>query len=100
MNFIIKEEFSKKLNILFKKYKNILKDFDNFQETFNLSQQKHLWQWIYKCRMKNTSIPTGKRGWFRIIILVRILENKALPFIIYSKRDMNNISLQEIKDIY
>ena len=96
MRFVIKDNFNKQLNNLFKKYNLILEDFENFKLNFNINSGIHLWKWIYKFRIKNSTIPTWKSWWFRIILLIRILENKALPFIIYSKTDKENITFKEI----
>jgi hypothetical protein len=46
--------------------------------------------------MKNSSIPTGKSGWFRIIIYALIQEEKVFPIIIYSKTHQENITFEEI----
>ena len=96
MEFIVKKDISKQLNKLYKKYNNILDDFNNFKINFDINNWKHLWKWIYKFRIKNSSIPVWKSWWFRIILFIQILENEALPFIIYSKTDIENISLKEI----
>jgi len=46
--------------------------------------------------MKNSSIPTWKSWWFRIILLVKVELNKVIPFIIYSKNEKENITIKEI----
>ncbi len=96
MLFILKEPFNKQLNKLFKKYNLILNDFADFKSNFNINSWKHLGKWIYKFRIKNSSIPVWKSWWFRIIILIKVIENKAIPFIIYSKTDKENITFKEI----
>lgn len=96
MIFIIKDNFSKQIESLSKKFKLIYKDFENFKCTFSLDDGKNLWKWIYKFRMKNSSIPAWKSWWFRIILLAKIEEDKIMPFIIYSKTEKENITLQEI----
>lgn len=96
MIFIIKNAFSKQLEDLSRKFKLIPKDFENFKKTFSLYDGKNLWKWIYKFRMKNSSIPVWKSWWFRIILLAKVEENKIMPFIIYSKTEKENITLQEI----
>lgn len=96
MLFIIKEHFEKQLKNLSKKYKLILDDFENFQLNFNILEWKHLWKWIYKFRMKNSSIPVWKSGWFRIILFLKVEENKVMPFIIYSKTDIEAININDI----
>ncbi|MDP2104059.1 MAG: type II toxin-antitoxin system RelE/ParE family toxin, partial [Candidatus Gracilibacteria bacterium] len=49
---------------------------------------------IFKYRIKNSSIPTGKRGGFRMII--KIHGDKILPILIYSKTIKENVSDNEI----
>ncbi len=53
---------------------------------------------IYKKRFKNSSIPTGKSGGYRIIIYQEI-EDKIVLISIYSKSEKENISDDELKDI-
>ncbi|MDP2090508.1 MAG: addiction module toxin RelE [Candidatus Gracilibacteria bacterium] len=96
MLFIIKEHFEKQLKNLSKKYKLILDDFENFQLNFNILEGKHLGKGIYKFRMKNSSIPVGKSGGFRIILFLKVEENKVMPFIIYSKTDIEAININDI----
>ena len=96
MIFILKQYFIDQINELSKKYKNIKNDFNDFENFFDLSDWKHLWKWIYKFRLKNSSIPTWKRGWFRIILISKMQENKIIPLIIYSKTTKENVSFDEI----
>ena len=96
MIFIIKDNFLKQLKILYKRYKLILDDFENFKTDFDIEDWKHLWKWLYKFRMKNSSIPIWKSWWFRIILFAKIEENKVMPFIIYSKTDKENLTINEI----
>ncbi len=96
MIFVIKDNFFKQLKVLVKKYKLIEQDFEDFKNNFNLSDWKHLWKWIYKFRMKNSSINSWKSWGFRIILLVKITDLKVMPFIIYSKTDKESISINEI----
>ena len=53
---------------LSKKYKNIFLDLNDFQNNLNQEPFSDLWWNIFKYRIKNSSIPTWKRWWFRIII--------------------------------
>jgi len=96
MIFIIKDSFDKQIQDLSKKYKLIFDDFSEFKEKFDIREWKHLWKWIYKFRVKNSSIPTWKSWWFRIILLVKVELNKVIPFIIYSKNEKENITIKEI----
>ena len=84
MLFIINDNFDKQLKKLSKKFRLINSDFKEFKDNFNVSDWKHLWKWIYKFRIKNSSIPVWKSGWFRVIILsktkkvsINILKNQG-----------------------
>jgi len=54
---------------------------------------------LYKIRIPNSSVPTGKRGGFRIITLVKIEKNRIVLLTIYSKADKEDISDEELKEI-
>ncbi len=54
---------------------------------------------IYKIRVANSSIPTGKSGGFRAITLVRVIENRVTLLTIYSKTDRENILDKELQEI-
>ena len=96
MDFIISEYFLSKIKKLHKDFPKIESDFYDFQKNFVLENGKHLWKSIYKFRIKNSSIPTGKSGWFRIIIYVLIQEKKVFPLNMYSKTHQENITFEEI----
>lgn len=53
---------------------------------------------LFKKRVKNSSIPTGKSGGFRVIIYKRV-ENKMILISIYSKTEKENLSDSELSDI-
>ncbi|MDK9693287.1 MAG: type II toxin-antitoxin system RelE/ParE family toxin [Sulfurimonas sp.] len=55
----------------------------------------HLGFSLFKKRVKNSSIPTGKSGGFRIIIYQQ-LENKIILISIFSKTDKENLSDDEL----
>ena len=52
----------------------------------------------FKKRVKNSSIPTGKSGGFRVIIYQQI-ENKIVLISIYSKTEKENLSDEELSEI-
>ncbi len=58
----------------------------------------HLGFNIFKKRVKNSSIPTGKSGGFRIIIYKQV-EDKIILISIYSKTQKENLSDDELSDI-
>ncbi|MGB5791465.1 type II toxin-antitoxin system RelE/ParE family toxin [Poseidonibacter sp.] len=53
---------------------------------------------LFKKRVKNSSIPTGKSGGFRVIIYKQV-ENKMILISIYSKTEKENLSDSELSDI-
>ena len=95
MNIIQTDFFNSQFEKLKKKYPKIINDFDLFKNNLKLEPFSDLWNWVFKYRMKNSSIPTWKRSWFRIIILFLDKEN-IIPLFIYSKNDRENISWKEI----
>ena len=53
----------------------------------------------YKIRVANSSIPTGKRGGFRVVTYYLDTSNVTRLLFIYSKKDQESISDKELKDI-
>ncbi len=103
MSFKIKASthFKKNIKQLAKKYKNIKQD---YAELVRLLKKEPtcgtpLGDDIYKIRLKNSSIPTGKRGGFRVITLVKVLKESVILLTIYSKREKEDISDDEIGEI-
>jgi mRNA-degrading endonuclease RelE of RelBE toxin-antitoxin system len=52
---------------------------------------------IFKVRAKNSDIPTGKSGGYRVIYQV-VSPELILLLLIYAKSDQADISLDEIED--
>ena len=96
MKFIETKYFLKQIEQLSGKYSNIYNDFSDFKISFNPQYSTHLWEWVYKERFKNSSIPIWKRWWFRFI--VKVYWDKAIPLLIYSKSIKENISKEEINN--
>ncbi len=99
MKCIKTPHFLKQLEEIEKKYRRVHHDIDDFCEEEALdSSSVDLWGGFYKIRVKNSSIPTGKRGWFRIIAK---LHNEILyPFLIYPKTEKENARIEEIEKNY
>jgi len=95
MNIIQTKFFNNQFEKLRKKYPRILNDFDIFKNNINLEPFSDLWNWVFKYRMKNSSIPTWKRWGFRIIILF-LDKNNIVPLFIYSKTEIENILSNDI----
>lgn len=60
MKFIETKYFKEQISILEKNFNKINVDFWEFKEKFELSFWIHLWEWVYKIRCRNSSIPVGK----------------------------------------
>jgi len=92
-NFLIE---LKKLSKKFRQIKTDLKK--SIQEIENDSLGISIGNHLYKKRVPNSSIPTGKRGGFRIIIFHK-LQNRITLVSIYSKTDKENLTDYELKKI-
>ena len=85
-------EFQKSVKKLWKRYRNITKDLTDLEK--QLQDDPHvgveLGHGCFKVRLKNSSVPIGKSGGFRIIYFHRI-ETKIYLLEIYSKSDLETI---------
>lgn len=95
------QRFKKELKALAKKYKKIKKDYANLLDALekNPTLGTPLGNDCYKIRIPNSSIPTGKRGGFRIITLAKIEKEKIILLTIYSKTQKETITDEELKEI-
>lgn len=91
MNIIKTNYFLKQLENLKKKFPKIQSDLDNFWNHIEKEAYSDLWNWVFKYRIRNSSIPVWKRSGFRIIVLF-LNKNNCIPLIIYSKNQLENIS--------
>ena len=53
----------------------------------------------YKIRLKNSSVPTGKSGGFRVVYYYADEENNLYLMAMYSKTELENISDERINEI-
>jgi len=92
--------FEKKVEKLFKKYKQLPKDLKKLQQILinNPKAGIHIIKNCYKIRLENSSIPTGKSGGFRVIYYY-IKNDELFLMTIYSKNDLETISEKEIIEI-
>ena len=93
-------QFLKDIKKLRKKFPLIKKDIDSLIENLktNPTIGTSLGENLYKIRIPNSSIPTGKSGGFRVITYV-IIDEIILLTHIYSKSQKETISIEEILDI-
>lgn len=95
--------FKRRLKQLAKRYRRILRD---IQPVITELQQGNLIgnqitgvsQIVYKARAKNSDIPTGKSGGYRLIYQV-VSNQVILLLVIYAKSEQTNISASEIEAI-
>jgi len=101
MKIVPLETFKNDVKTLQKKYKNIFRDLIELNRTLQNSPKARipLGNNCFKIRLGKSSVPTGKRGGFRIIHY--FLSNDRIIFLmtIFSKSDQNNISNQKIIQI-
>lgn len=94
-DYFLKE--AKKLSKKFKQLKlDLKKAVKEIEENQDLGT--YLGNALFKKRVANSSIPTGKSGGFRIIIYQKI-ENNIVLIAIYSKTQKESLSDEELKEI-
>ncbi|MDX4057996.1 type II toxin-antitoxin system RelE/ParE family toxin [Aliarcobacter skirrowii] len=100
MNIEYTDNFLKEAKQLSKKFKLLKQDLKELIQdiTINKDFGTDLGSNLYKKRLKNSSIPTGKSGGFRVIIYYQV-ENSIILISIYSKTQKDSISDEEIEDI-
>jgi len=93
--------FENDVKKLYKKYKKIKSDLKNLSNQLkeNPTLGTPLGNDCYKIRLANSSIPTGKRGGFRVITLIKIIQNKIILLTIYSKTEKENITDDELEKL-
>lgn len=87
------DNFLKEAKRLRKKYHQLKADIQQAVEEIESRNDlgTHLGFNLYKKRVKNSSIPTGKSGGFRIIIY-QLVQEKTVLISIYSKTEQTTIS--------
>jgi len=88
---------AKQLSKKFKRLKSDLKDaIDEIENKNDVGVS--LGYNLFKKRVRNSSIPTGKSGGFRIIIYQQ-LQNRTVLISIYSKTEKESINDQELIEL-
>lgn len=95
--------FERELKRLSKRYRNIKNDIQPIileltEDNFIRNQISGIQETVFKVRVKNSDIPIGKSGGYRIIYQI-VSGKTVLLLIIYSKSDIADISLEEIEQI-
>ncbi len=100
MNLIATPRFTKSVKKLAKRYRLISTDLRSAEKELleNYHAGIELGHNCFKIRVKNSSVPTGKSGSFRIIYFLKMDDNIYL-LDIYSKSDIANISEDKILEM-
>ena len=95
------DNFSKNVKQLRKRYKSISRDLRFLQEelTSNPRTGIELGHNCYKIRLRNSSVPTGKSGGFRVVYYFIDARETLFLVHIYSKSDTGSISENIILEI-
>lgn len=101
LNIVSLESFSKEVKRLQKKYRQIAKDLRSLQQTLGDDPKAgiDLGRNCYKIRLENSSIPTGKRGGFRVVYYFLDAEENLYLMSIYSKTELEHISDDRLLEI-
>ena len=101
LKIVVTPEFLKLVKKLAKSYRKIYLDIEMLKEELleNPKSGTDLGHNCYKIRVANSSIPTGKSGGFRVITYYIDKQGIIRLMFIFSKRDQENISDKEIKEI-
>lgn len=94
------ESFLKEAKQLSKKFKLLKSDLKQAVDEIETKNDLGVYLGfnLFKKRVKNSSIPTGKSGGFRVIIYKQI-ENKIVLISIYSKTEKENLSDEELSNL-
>lgn len=97
MKIFYSENFLNEAKNLSKKYKLLKSDLQEALKEIEISKNfgVNLGARLFKKRLKNSSIPTGKSGGFRLIIYEQQEENIVL-ISIFSKTDRESLSDEEL----
>ncbi len=101
LKIVVTPEFLKLVKKLAKSYRKIYLDIEMLKEELleNPKSGTDLGHNCYKIRVANSSIPTGKSGGFRVITYYIDEQGVIRLMFIFSKRDQENISDKELKEI-
>lgn len=94
---IFAEHFKKQCKSLTKKHPRVIGDIRTALEVFQKETAQYLGAKLYKIRISSSDIRKGKRGGFRVILLVIEIANILVPITIYAKNDRETISEKELE---
>ena len=95
------DTFVKDVKKLHKKYKTITKDLRELEDELQDNPQCGIFLGnnCYKVRLKNSSVPTGKSGGFRVVYYYLDGEKNLYLMAMYSKTELENISDNRLIEI-
>ena len=101
INIIGLTPFSKDVKRLYKKYKKLPDDLKLLKKTLQKDPKSgiELSRNLYKIRLANSSIPTGKSGGFRVVYYYFNGGKNLYLTTLFSKRDLENISDEKLLKI-
>jgi len=101
LKIISLETFAKDVKKLHKRYKAIAQDLRSLESELQENPKCgiSLGNACYKIRLKNSSVPTGKSGGFRVVYYYVDEENNLYLMAMYSKTELENISDERINEI-
>lgn len=107
LNIINLSTFTKDAKQLYKRYKKLPRDLNVLKEALLSNPQAgiSLGNNLYKIRLANSSIPTGKSGGFRVVYYYFVpekesSENNLYLLTLFSKTDIDNISDDKLFTIF
>jgi hypothetical protein len=89
--------FKKQLKRLKKKFPSVKSDILNAFENFDIKTSIKLGHKLYKIRIKSSDSKSGKRGSFRVIVLLKRVKNLLIPIAIFHKSDKENLTQSEVE---
>ncbi len=95
------ESFSKDVKKLYRKYRKVIDDLKILEEQLYKDPKSgmQLGNNCYKIRLRNSSVPTGKSGGFRVIYYYIDDKNNLYLMAMYSKSELENISDDRLMEI-
>jgi mRNA-degrading endonuclease RelE of RelBE toxin-antitoxin system len=101
LKIISLESFARDVKRLHKKYKAIGEDLRILKRQLQENPKVGIFlgRSCYKIRLRNTSVPTGKSGGFRVVYYYLDGENNLYLMTIWSKTEMENIHDEKIIEI-
>lgn len=93
--------YLKTIKKLQKRYPHISNDIENFIQNVHLPEDLgvHLGNDIYKARIKNSDKHKGKSAGYRLISLLKVIDNEIYLLFVYDKSDFENLSDSDIMEL-